>query len=160
MASKLPLRMKPASFAIASRRPLSSLATSSICITNSSIASRPSPLLPQTAFQQVFRRTYADSPSPQAPQASLSPTPKPKKRFRIFRWLWRATYLSILAGLGYTSYTIWLSRNPNEQFEPDPSKKTLVVLGTWCFVWLMMTPYADKIRDRLGFCLFAQELGQ
>lgn len=39
------------------------------------------------------------------------------------------TYLSAIGGVGYLGYVIYLLRNPNEQFNPDPSKKTLVILG-------------------------------
>lgn len=79
---------------------------------------------PSLALQRAFRRNYSD-----APTASLSPTPKPKKRFRIFRWAWRLTWISALGFVGWLSYTVWELRNPDDQFEPDPSKKTLVILG-------------------------------
>jgi NADH:ubiquinone reductase (non-electrogenic) len=67
----------------------------------------------------AFRRAYADE----------APKPKPGKLRRTFRWAWRLTYLSVLGVLGYTGYTIYLDRNPAEQLERDPSKKTLVILG-------------------------------
>ena len=128
MASKLP-NMRLTS--IASHRTFSSLATRS-STTNTILKSRPSnPLhssrsqafLPRPLLQQAFRRSYAD-----APKVELSP--KPKKRFRFFRNLWRVTYLSVLFSVGYTGYLIWDLRNPAEQVDPDPTKKTLVVLGT------------------------------
>lgn len=75
-------------------------------------------------LQLLFRRAYAD-----APTVKLSPTPKPKKRFRFFRFLWRATYLSVLGGLAYLTYTIYDAKHPPDQIDPDPSKKTLVILG-------------------------------
>lgn len=31
------------------------------------------------------------------------------------------------------SYVIYMLRTPDEQFNPDPSKKTLVILGTLIF---------------------------
>lgn len=38
----------------------------------------------------------------------------------------------------YLAYSIWYSRNPADQQEPDPSKKTLIVLGTgWGSVSLL-----------------------
>ncbi|OAL37554.1 hypothetical protein AYO20_03061 [Fonsecaea nubica] len=84
-------------------------------------------------IQQTFRRNYAD-----APQVQLSPEPKPKRRFRFFLWTWRLTYLSVLAALGYTAYQVYEGRNPKEQADPDPSKKTLVILGTgWGSVSLL-----------------------
>ena len=55
---------------------------------------------------------------------------KPRKRFRFLRWTFRLAYSAMLLGIGYVGYTIYLSRSPAEQLEPDPNKKTLVVLGT------------------------------
>ena len=75
---------------------------------------------PTTAVSRQFRRTYADA----APVKAKKP-----RRFRFFRWTWRLTYLSILGGLGYVVYDGYASRHPDEQFNPDPKKKTLVVLG-------------------------------
>lgn len=78
------------------------------------------PPLPRAQLLQAFRRSYADAVSPIT-----------KRRGRgFFRWTWRLTYLSVLGGVGYLTYTIYLLRSPNEQFNPDPSKKTLVILGT------------------------------
>lgn len=68
-----------------------------------------------------FRRGYADK-LPSKEQVK-------KRSWGFFRWTWRLTYLSAIGGLGYTAYGIWQNRNPVEQQEPDPSKKTLVVLG-------------------------------
>lgn len=92
----------------------------------STIAARTSraraPLLPsQLVLRQSGRRFYADEAAP-----------KPKKRgaFRsVARWTWRLTYLSIIGGLAYVGYGIVILRNPVEQEDPHPSKKTLVVLG-------------------------------
>jgi NADH:ubiquinone reductase (non-electrogenic) len=80
--------------------------------------------LRQNPYQMAFRRSYAD-----APQAVLSPEPQPKRRFRVLRWLWRLTYLSALGFLGFLGYNIYDLRNPADQIDPDPSKKTLVILG-------------------------------
>jgi hypothetical protein len=145
-SSKLGLRLAPRACAgfglsingsrsasIASRKPLSSLAAAS---TKPSKATAPfaaikqhrpttATVLPRSTLQLAFRRSYASD----APEARLSPAAKPKKRFRILRWLWRITYLSALGFLGYVGYQIWYLRNPTEQFEPDPKKKTLVILG-------------------------------
>lgn len=75
--------------------------------------------LPRSNLQQSFRRSYADAVSP-----------KTKRRGRgFFRWTWRLTYLSAIGGVGYLAYNIYSLRTPHEQFEPDPSKKTLVILG-------------------------------
>ncbi|KAG9676840.1 external NADH-ubiquinone oxidoreductase-like protein, partial [Aureobasidium melanogenum] len=95
-----------------------------------SFASRvqPSPraTLSQLQLRQSFRRSYADAVKPK------------KSGFRFFRWAWRATYLSAIAGLAYTAYGIYEMKNPGEQPEPDPTKKTLVILGTgWGAVSLL-----------------------
>ncbi|THW64989.1 FAD/NAD(P)-binding domain-containing protein [Aureobasidium pullulans] len=95
-----------------------------------SFASRaqPSPraTLSQQQLRQSFRRSYADIVKPK------------KSGFRVFRWAWRATYLSAIAGLVYTGYSIYENRTPGDQPEPDPTKKTLVILGTgWGAVSLL-----------------------
>ena len=69
------------------------------------------------------RRFYADQTAPAAPELPR------KKKAGVFRWTWRFTKLSLAGGLAYLAYTIYLSRNPADQVDPDPSKKTLVVLG-------------------------------
>ena len=73
----------------------------------------------QNSGRIAFRRAYADG----------APKPKPGIMRRTFRWAWRATYISLAGVLGYGCYIIWLDRHPPPQFDPDPTKKTLVVLG-------------------------------
>jgi NADH:ubiquinone reductase (non-electrogenic) len=46
------------------------------------------------------------------------------------RWIWRLTYLSFLGGLVYVGYRVYEDRHLEPQTEPDPNKKTLVILGT------------------------------
>jgi len=58
--------------------------------------------------------------------------PIKRKGFRTVRWLWRLTYLSAIGGLAYVGYGIYENRSPSDQPLPDPSKKTLVVLGKYC----------------------------
>ncbi|KAK7742122.1 NADH:ubiquinone oxidoreductase [Cytospora paraplurivora] len=69
------------------------------------------------------------------------PPPPPKRSGKIrttLRWTWRLTYLSILGGLAYVAYDVWEDRHPANQVAPDPSKKTLVILGTgWGSVALL-----------------------
>ncbi|KZZ93366.1 Pyridine nucleotide-disulfide oxidoreductase, FAD/NAD(P)-binding domain protein [Moelleriella libera RCEF 2490] len=75
-----------------------------------------------------FRRTYADAVS----------KVKPGKLRRTLRWAWRLTYLSTAGVVGYTCYIVYQDRHPEPQFAPDPSKKTLVILGTgWGSVALL-----------------------
>lgn len=69
--------------------------------------------------RMAFRRAYADQ----------SPKPKPGAIRSTFKWLWRFTYLSVGGLVGYTTWTIYEDRHPQEQFEADPTKKTLVILG-------------------------------
>ena len=52
-----------------------------------------------------------------------------KKGWRFLRWTWRLTYLSAIAGFAWMCYGIYVNRTPADQAEPDPNKKTLVVLG-------------------------------
>jgi NADH:ubiquinone reductase (non-electrogenic) len=75
------------------------------------------PVSSQIALRQQVRRQFFNS------------APKPRKRFSVLRWTWRLTYLSALAGLGYIGYGIYVMRNPEDQPDPDPNKKTLVILG-------------------------------
>lgn len=111
-----PLRMVSPSTMQLSRRSLSA---------RSQVLRAAQPLraggLSRQPFQRSFRRTYADAASSQAP--------KPRKRFRFLRTLWRLTWLSGLGLTGALGYSIYQQRHPVEQFEPNPSKKTLVILG-------------------------------
>lgn len=85
-----------------------------------SIASVRAQVLRQ-GLRQEFRRGYADvKPTVQGTK---------KKGFRFLRWTWRITYLSLIGGLVWGSYGIYVNRNPVDQQAPDPNKKTLVVLG-------------------------------
>lgn len=52
-----------------------------------------------------------------------------KRKIRVFRWLWRFSYLYVIGGLVYIVYDGYVARHPEDQFTPDPNKKTLVVLG-------------------------------
>lgn len=77
--------------------------------------------------------------SPRSPYSDIAPA-RPRRRLRsVLRWLWRLTYLSLLGGLGVLGYQIYRARWPIEQIDPDPDKKTLVILGvlldgTWDLV--------------------------
>ena len=85
------------------------------------------PPLSLAILQQSFRRSYADTISPAT-----------KRRGRGFiRWTWRLTYLSAIGGIGWLGYNIYVLRTPQEQFDPDPSKKTLVILGMFT-LWYSM----------------------
>ncbi|KAG5935127.1 hypothetical protein E4U60_003367 [Claviceps pazoutovae] len=76
----------------------------------------------------AFRRAYTEE----------APKPTRGKLRKTFRWAWRLTYLSAAGLVGYTFITIYQDRHPEPQSEPDPSKKTLVILGTgWGSVALL-----------------------
>lgn len=82
---------------------------------------------PSTSFvnasrlQQSSRRGYADI-------KPVEPV-KPRRKFRTLRWMWRATYLSLIGGVAYMGYGIYELRHPMEQPIPDPNKQNLVILG-------------------------------
>ena len=104
--------------------------------------------IPRQNLRQSLRRGYADE---------AGPVVKPKRRFRILRWMWRITYLSALGGLVYVGYGIYQGKNPVEQHAPDPKKKTLVVLGMETSPsprnakWLLM-----RYRYWMGLCIAPQ----
>lgn len=78
------------------------------------------PAFNKVRLRQSFRRH----------QSSETPKPKPRGVIRsMLVWSWRGLYLSALGGLVYLGYGIWIMRHPIEQMEPDPNKKTLVILG-------------------------------
>ena len=115
----------------------------------SKLAAPPGALLLQQSraaprlLLQTSRRTVGARPvfgSTQGPvsrhfrrgvSSDAAPNPRPKKsRFRVLRWTWRLGYLSAIAGIGYIGYGVYEDRHPEDQIVPDPSKKTLVILGT------------------------------
>ncbi|CAK7225857.1 NADH:ubiquinone oxidoreductase [Sporothrix bragantina] len=85
------------------------------------------------ALSRQFARQYA-SEAPGADQAA----PKSGRLRTAFRWIWRLTYISALGVFVYIGYEIYQDRNPEPQVPRDPSKKTLVILGTgWGSVSLL-----------------------
>ncbi|KAF2838254.1 FAD/NAD(P)-binding domain-containing protein [Patellaria atrata CBS 101060] len=116
----------------AGRRSLATSSRSPLLTRASRPAARTS--LNRLELQQSFRRFESSKPV-------VSDATKAKAKrggFRVLRWTWRAIYLSAIGGLVYAGYGIWVMRNPMDQVEPDPSKKTLVVLGTgWGSVSLL-----------------------
>ncbi|KAI0535192.1 hypothetical protein GGR58DRAFT_20343 [Xylaria digitata] len=119
-------------------RPYANFATAATTTTRTtSYATRP--VLPSStiissavgpvSLSRQFARTYADAAAPKK---------KPGKIRTTFKWLWRATYLSFFLGVGAIIYNGYSDRHPEEQFAPDPEKKTLVILGTgWGSVSLL-----------------------
>ncbi|CAK7197572.1 NADH:ubiquinone oxidoreductase [Sporothrix eucalyptigena] len=87
---------------------------------------------PSAALSRQFARQYASEAGAEAP------APKPRRLRTAFRWIWRLTYLSVLGTFVYIGYEIYQDRNPEPQVPRDPSKKTLVILGTgWGSVSLL-----------------------
>ncbi|KAK0388433.1 hypothetical protein NLU13_4677 [Sarocladium strictum] len=125
--------------AMATARPIAfagaNIASKSFCtasrVSALRAAARPSvaPRINASA-RLAFRRAYAD----QAPK----PKPKPGAIRRTLRWVWRLSYLSVGGLVGYTAWMIYEDRHPQPQYEADPTKKTLVILGTgWGSVALL-----------------------
>lgn len=80
----------------------------------------------------LFSRAFSASPMVrnQASVAAGTAEPKKKKRFPFWKTLWRLTYGSLIVGTVVTSYSIYTTRHPADQPNPDPSKKKLVILGS------------------------------
>lgn len=106
-------------------------------------------------LSRQFTRSYAD--------AAPAPKKKPGKIRRTFRWTWRLTYLSLIAGVGAVIYDGYLDRHPEEQFIPDPQKKTLVILGEYLNLALIILVFhcltISLRRYRMGLRRSTQEVG-
>ena len=113
----MPIKIGASIINLANRRTLA-ISSRPINLKNLSVSTRPSTQKPNV--QRLFRRSYADNA-----------TPNVRRRAGFFRWTWRLIYLSAIGATGYLGYTVYLLRTPHEQFEPDPSKKTLVILGVF-----------------------------
>ncbi|KAJ0329706.1 hypothetical protein COL922a_012762 [Colletotrichum nupharicola] len=83
------------------------------------VAARPAAAAVSRTVARQFRREYADA----APK-------RPGKIRKTFRWVWRLTYLSTLGLFAYVGYEVYEDRHFEDQVEFDPTKKTLVILGT------------------------------
>lgn len=81
------------------------------------------PSIQNQIARSSFKRAYASTASP-------APVNKaPKNRFRYVKYAWRGTYTLAILGTVWLAYSIYETRFPKEQTEPDPTKKTLVILG-------------------------------
>ena len=148
-----PLTLRPAASVLKSFAQPLSQRTYAISRTPLSTPLRAHTPFQRPRIQPSFRRLYAN----EAPQASLSPQPPKKKRAGFFRWTWRFTYLSFLAGVGYVGYGVYQVRHPADQQEPDPTKKTLVVLGKRAFSYVHRCQPLTTLRHWVGLCLAPQE---
>lgn len=87
-------------------------------------------LLQRQAFRSSIQRQIVQSPFKRAYASGASPVVKPpKSKLRYFKYAWRGTYTLAIAGTVWLAYSIYETRFPKEQIEPDPTKKTLVILG-------------------------------
>jgi NADH:ubiquinone reductase (non-electrogenic) len=116
----MPPNMRPFAaasvFAQAGRRAYTTQRPSSLIASKAQWTPRPTHY--QIALRQSIRRSSTDGP-----------ITRPKTRFRFLKWTWRLSQLAVIGGLGWVAYGIYEVRNPADQPNPDPSKKTLVVLG-------------------------------
>lgn len=89
-------------------------------------------------LQQQTPKPEVEQKQEQKPEPEQEEAPK-KKKWGFWRTTWRITYTSLLGTLGYIAYTIYDTRHPKaNQAPPDPSKKTLVILGSgWGSVSLL-----------------------
>lgn len=156
--------MVGSTLAIRSKMASPSAAMQLSSLSRRSLSTRPQILrsarpLRQQQFQRSARRSYADA-------APAAPTPKPKKRFRFLRWTWRLTWLSTIGAAGAVAYSVYELRHPAEQIKPDPTKKTLVILGRFlapCVAYRdtiaaeqQLTSHSP-IRYRMGYCFPTEE---
>ncbi|KAH0602811.1 uncharacterized protein H6S33_008461 [Morchella sextelata] len=123
MYSTMKLRAVPAAAGLASRG-------SRTILQRQAAAFKPS--VQNQIARSSFKRAYASEASP-------APVNKaPKNRFRYFKYAWRGTYTLAIVGTVWLAYSIYETRFPKEQTEPDPTKKTLVILGSgWGSVALL-----------------------
>jgi NADH:ubiquinone reductase (non-electrogenic) len=83
-------------------------------------------------------------PPPFPPVQHAPPPPYKKRKAGFFKKAWRVTYISALAGLGWFTYEVYQNRHPGQQFEQDPSKKTIVILGSgWGSCALLKNIHAE-----------------
>jgi len=123
------LALRPQFSSIARQAPLRrSLATSSFARASTRPSSK---ILQNRSLNNGFHQGYSEIKpiETKIPVEPIVPVKKPRK-FRVFRWLWRLTYLSAIGGVAYMVYGVYELRHPDDQFESDPSKQNLVILGT------------------------------
>lgn len=84
-------------------------------------------------------KTPSTEQKPEGSEPSSQTNNKKKGQWGFWRTTWRLTYMSFLGGVVYVGYTIYDMRHPKaNQAPPDPSKKTLVILGSgWGSVSLL-----------------------
>ncbi|KAI5836820.1 hypothetical protein DFP73DRAFT_581273 [Morchella snyderi] len=123
MSSAMKLRAVPAAARLASH-------SSRTILQRQATAFKPS--IQNQIARSSFKRAYASEASP----ASVNKAPI--NRFRYFKYAWRGTYTLAIVGTVWLAYSIYETRFPKEQTEPDPTKKTLVILGSgWGSVALL-----------------------
>lgn len=102
----------------------------------------------------ISRRSYADESAPPSQAPAASPAPKPKKGFSFIRWTWRLTLLTGLGLTGVLGYSIFNWRHPTDQLPPDPNKKTLVVLGMYIIIIIIIMQMSHRIASHYSHNYF------
>lgn len=114
--------------------------TQSLLRVNSRISSKIAVSARNVAFTRPLSssRLLLNQASASEQQQQQQQEQKAKKGFPFLKTLWRVTYGSLIAATALTAYSIYDTRHPADQPMPDPSKKTLVILGTgWGSVSLL-----------------------
>lgn len=90
------------------------------------------------AKPETTRPVPVENDKPKSSEEPKSKGKKPKS-WGFFKTAWRITYISALGGIAYCGVSIYKTRHPPDvQPKPDPSKKTLVILGSgWGSVSLL-----------------------
>ncbi|KAL0958838.1 hypothetical protein HGRIS_014155 [Hohenbuehelia grisea] len=84
------------------------------------------------AQQRIFKRALSDTtPAPPPPTPSTDPVFPKQSRWRSFlQILGRVTLITVVGGTGAFYYATQKDRTPGPQKPADPTKKTIVVLGS------------------------------
>ncbi|KAK9446727.1 uncharacterized protein V1518DRAFT_423374 [Limtongia smithiae] len=103
-------------------------------------AARRPAALPSSALALRLRGAARAAARAESTAAAPPPAAAPKKSGfkRASTLLWRLTYGSAFLSVGWLGYHIYDGRHPADQLPPDPTKKSLVVLGSgWGAVSLL-----------------------
>lgn len=92
---------------------------------------RPIPSLQSQIYRSTrLYATRAANDLPRVSGAAINGPPPPRKKAGLLKKAWRVTYISAIAATALFTYTVYENRHPGAQYEQDPKKKTLVILGS------------------------------
>ncbi|KAK0533928.1 NADH:ubiquinone oxidoreductase [Tilletia horrida] len=126
---------------------------------------RPFSTMPAQRFLRSFQRDSTNSANAAAAAVTAAagatsggPGPQRKRR-GFFRTAGRVTGVLILAAFGSYAYFVWQSSHPPDQIPQDPSKKTIVILGSgWGATSLLTSldtePYNVIVISPVNYFLF------